>query len=85
MDTILATLESHNLHLSDMITTLFSVAKYNWHFAHIDLCLNSTKICQLLQNQNSDPLSSTDDQSPFLAWAFHTIKGKYKKEVQDLI
>jgi len=33
----------HNLHLSDMITILLSVAKYNGHPAHIELALIQRK------------------------------------------
>jgi len=43
VDAVLITLESHNLHLSDMITTL-----YNGHPTHINLCLNLTNSAFLI-------------------------------------
>ena len=60
--------------------SILSLTKYR---GHIDLCLNSDKICRLLKN--TDVLSSQEDQTLFLTWAFTVIRGSYKKEIQDLI
>jgi hypothetical protein len=88
MDAVLETLKNHNICLSKVITKLLSLSKYHGHPAHIDLCLHSDQICLLLQNPynpNGDLPPSLDGESSLFTWAFNTVTGKYKTEIQDLI